>query len=172
MRIIGLDPSFTACGISDGQRHEIISTKPLDGEDHFGGLARRSAQLVNGIMDFVHPRDALFIEAPMMAAPAHGGNHLFDIGWLMNDILAAIHSEGCVSILVPILSVKKFASGKGNTKKDEMKLAVFKKWGVEFEKDPGCDKLHAFVLHKIGVEVLAGRYQVAPIARRGKGRAA
>lgn len=175
MTVIGIDPSFTGCGISDGVRHEIISTKPAEGEDQITGLRRRCDEIVDGIARFVGDTVAphIFIEAPMMAAPAHGGSHLFDLGWLMHDIMTCVPSVvvgGATFTLVPILAVKKFASGKGNTKKDEMKLAVFKKWGVEFERDPGCDKLHAFVLHKYGQAVLSGELAAPVIKRRGKGQ--
>lgn len=176
MTVIGIDPSFTACGISDGERHEIISTKPGNGS-HLDELRRRCDEIVNGIVAFIGNRVSphIYVEAPMMSVPAHGGNHLFDLGWLMNDILHVVPCEvrgGATFSLVPILAVKKFASGKGNTKKDDMKLAVYKKWGVEFAKDPGADKLHAFVLHKIGEAALSGEYEIAPIRRRGKGKAA
>lgn len=35
--------------------------------------------------------------------------------------------------------VKKFATGKGNAKKDDMKLAVYKKWGVELSDENLAD---------------------------------
>ena len=95
MMVIGIDPSFTGCGISDGVRHEIISTKPRDGEDHFAGLQRRCNELLDRIVAFVGKESVahLFIEAPMMAMPAHGGSHLFDLGWLMNDLVNCLPCE-------------------------------------------------------------------------------
>lgn len=172
--IIGIDPSFTACGISDGTRHQIITTSPRADEAQMDGLRRRSDEIVSGVLRFVGdlvvsaPR-AFFVEAPMLRAVSNG-SHLFDLGWLMNDLLSAITLEYEIEcVLVPTLTLKKFASGKGNTKKDEMKLAVFKKFGVEFERDPGCDKLHAFVLHKYGEALLRGEIESTVVKRRGEG---
>lgn len=171
--VIGIDPSFTATGVSDGKRHAIIESKPKAEETAIAGLRRRSLEIVNGVLRFVGEGDddgaiMFFIEAPMLRAAHNAGNHLFDLGWLMNDLISCIELEYQVTpVLVPTLTLKKFASGKGNTKKDEMKLAVFKKWQVEFDRDPGCDKLHAYCLHKYGEAVLHGDVEVTPIRRRG-----
>lgn len=176
IEVVGIDPSFTACGLSDGTRHEIISTKPMENEDALFALRRRSKEIVDGILRFVGEGSygvspQFFVEAPMLRAAGHGGSHLYDLGWLMNDLVRGIEYEyGSVPVLVPTLTVKKFASGKGNTKKDEMKLAVFKRWAVEFDRDPGCDRLHAFVLHKYGTAVIAGDVEPVTIRRRGKGQ--
>jgi crossover junction endodeoxyribonuclease RuvC len=42
-------------------------------------------------------------------------------------------------LIVPPMSLKKYATGKGNAKKQEMLLAVYKKWGVEFTDDNMAD---------------------------------
>lgn len=171
--VIGVDPSFTACGVSDGTRHAIIETRPRAEEESLRALRRRSLEITNGVLRLVgdwHNNNSImfFIEAPMLRSGVNAGNHLLDLGWLMNDLISCIESEYQVTpVLVPTLTLKKFASGKGNTKKDEMKLAVFKKWGVEFDRDPGCDKLHAYCLHKYGEAVIHGDVEVTPIRRRG-----
>lgn len=43
--------------------------------------------------------------------------------------------------LVPPPSLKKFVTGKGNSKKQEMLLGVYKKWGVELNNDNAADAL-------------------------------
>ena len=45
-------------------------------------------------------------------------------------------------------SLKKFATGKGNAKKDQVMLAVYKRWGLEFKTNDECD---AFVLATMGL---------------------
>lgn len=40
---------------------------------------------------------------------------------------------------VPPMTLKKYASGKGNAKKQEMLLQIYKRWGVEFNDDNAAD---------------------------------
>ena len=37
------------------------------------------------------------------------------------------------------MTLKKYASGKGNAKKQEMLLQIYKRWGVEFNDDNAAD---------------------------------
>lgn len=53
---------------------------------------------------------------------------------------------------VVIQQLKKFA-GKGNMKKDEVRLAIYKKWGVEFKSNDECD---AYVLARIARGLYVG----------------
>lgn len=46
-------------------------------------------------------------------------------------------------------TLKKFVTGKGNSKKDIMLLKTFKKWGVEFEDNNICD---AYGLARMALE--------------------
>ena len=40
---------------------------------------------------------------------------------------------------IPPMTLKKYASGKGTSKKQEMLLQIFKRWGVEFNDDNAAD---------------------------------
>jgi Holliday junction resolvasome RuvABC endonuclease subunit len=40
---------------------------------------------------------------------------------------------------VPPMTLKKYASGKGNAKKQEMLLQIYKRWGIEFNDDNAAD---------------------------------
>jgi len=54
-------------------------------------------------------------------------------------------------LVVPPARVKKFATGKGNSKKDEVRLAVYKRWGFEA---PTNDEVDAYVLARTGLAFL------------------
>ena len=41
--------------------------------------------------------------------------------------------------LIPPMTLKKYATGKGNSKKQEMLLQMYKRWGVEFNDDNAAD---------------------------------
>jgi crossover junction endodeoxyribonuclease RuvC len=43
------------------------------------------------------------------------------------------------TIVMPPTSVKKFVTGKGNAPKDEMRLGVYKRWGMEFASNDEVD---------------------------------
>ena len=40
---------------------------------------------------------------------------------------------------VPPMTLKKFAAGKGNAKKQEMLMQIYKRWGIEFNDDNAAD---------------------------------
>jgi Holliday junction resolvasome RuvABC endonuclease subunit len=40
---------------------------------------------------------------------------------------------------IPPMTLKKYAAGKGNAKKQEMLLQIYKRWGVEFNDDNAAD---------------------------------
>jgi Holliday junction resolvasome RuvABC endonuclease subunit len=42
-------------------------------------------------------------------------------------------------LVVPPLTLKKYATGKGTAKKQEMLLQIYKRWGVEFSDDNAAD---------------------------------
>jgi Holliday junction resolvasome RuvABC endonuclease subunit len=44
-----------------------------------------------------------------------------------------------VPLQVPPMTLKKFAAGKGNAKKQEMLLQIYKRYGVEFNNDNAAD---------------------------------
>ena len=51
---------------------------------------------------------------------------------------------------IPPMTLKKYASGKGNAKKQEMLLQIYKNWGIEFNDDNAAD---AYALARLGRDV-------------------
>lgn len=177
--VIGIDPSFRACGISDGTRHFVVKTEPKDSDvTQAEGIIRRCKEIIAGLSSWInqhHPNEtiALYIEAPAFAQ-ASQASHLYELGWLMRELYLWLKNETIGDVIkiveVSTTAVRKWATGKGNTKKDDMKLAVFKKFGVEFDADPGCDKLFAFLLCRFGEGVENGTIEFTPSAKRGAKR--
>lgn len=173
--VIGLDPSFTAFGVSDGVNHGVIKTAPRDSDPtQAASIQRRCREIVRALDKWGvqnHPVDDLvyYIEAPSFGS-ASMASHLYELGWLMSEIHGSVGQYIEKVVEVPPTTLRKWATGKGNTKKDAMKLAVYKKFGVEFENDPGCDKLFAFLLCKFGEAVEAGEVEFKPSSLRGQNR--
>lgn len=51
---------------------------------------------------------------------------------------------------VPPMTLKKYATGKGNSKKQEMLMQVYKRWGVEFNDDNAAD---AYALSRLAAGI-------------------
>jgi len=67
--------------------------------------------------------------------------------------------------IVPPTSLKKFTTGAGNAGKNEMLLAVYKKWGFEFKDDNEAD---AFALARLAESIDRGatlKYEEEVISR-------
>lgn len=65
------------------------------------------------------------------------------LGELSATVRLAIydHYEGNLRfpLKVPPMTLKKYAAGKGNAKKQEMLLQIYKRWGIEFTNDNAAD---------------------------------
>jgi Holliday junction resolvasome RuvABC endonuclease subunit len=44
-----------------------------------------------------------------------------------------------VPLQIPPMTLKKYAAGKGNAKKQEMLMQIYKRWGIEFNNDNAAD---------------------------------
>jgi 5-methylcytosine-specific restriction endonuclease McrA len=169
--IIGLDPSLTSFGISDGVRHETIKTTP----DR--SLRERVDEIQFRLYQFVHSvylpkRTAFVIEAPMLSPD--GAGHLYEVGQIMRAIDQVAYAMlGDVDVMtVPNGTLLKWATGKGNTPKAELAKVIFKLWGTDIPEDRGLDKLFAYMLHRYGKAVVAGEHVHVPAQKRGKGQRA
>jgi hypothetical protein len=186
--IIGIDPSLTSTGVSDGVESIVLETSPKDEHSPPVDILRRVNLQIDHIRRFVYrscnmidlQRPTFYIEDVLksmsMRVPvdangrAHaqvGVGHLFEMGFWFARFYeefdnAQIH-------LVSPSQLKGFVASKGNYPKAKMPLAVYKRWGVEFDGDPGLDKLHAFCLVKLGEAVRDGQFEYVEPHRRGKG---
>jgi len=179
--VFGIDPSLTATGLSDGTDHALVFA-PLtqDGEERALSTRRRTWALARTIADWCNARGAqaddtfVYIEAPMLYSAA-GAGHLYELGWMMSrlyDELVAFGFESKNIIEVDTAKVRKLIGLPGNAKKTLIPLALYKKFGVEFEKDPGADKAFAYLLHRYGLAHQAGEIEHVAAPARGQGKRA
>lgn len=80
-------------------------------------------------------------------------NQAHQVGELGGVVRVALHEAGIKYVEVTPNQLKKFATGKGGAKKEEVMLGVYKKWQKEF---PSNDETDAFVLAKIGETLVNG----------------
>jgi crossover junction endodeoxyribonuclease RuvC len=147
--VLGIDPSLTACGIVG------LDTEGLVACSHTIKSKKKGIERVIDIDSFLF--DLLELHTPklvILEGYAYGigrGSALANLGELGGVIRKTLTVEQYKYIIVPPASAKKFATSKGNAKKDEMRLAVYKRWG--FEADT-MDEVDAYVLARIGLAVL------------------
>lgn len=176
--VCGADPSLRGFGVSSSKEQIVIKTEPSDLETPSGNLLRRSQEIIAKLVIFINRNYSnddeilMVIEAPVLNAMG-GAHHPYECGWLYCELYTRLPSmldQKLHIIEVPTSTLRKWAVGRGNMPKDQMKLEVYKKFGKEFELDPGADKLFAWLLYKYGVAVLEKSIQHTPIARRGLGK--
>lgn len=139
-RYVGIDPS-TKCGLvilKDGEVHTALEIKTKVEKD-----PQRFMDLAVQIRKHILDTDIICIEGFSYGSKGRGVSTQYGIGWLIRVELLKI---GYSYNDVPPTSLKKFASGKGNTKKDELVLPIYKRWGFESNSDNIRD---AYVLAQI-----------------------
>lgn len=140
MRFVGIDPS-TKTGLviinTDGEiiNAEEITAKSKDPE--------RMVSIIDGVMGELSPGDDIAIEGFAYGANGNAISIQYGLGW---GLRMALYTDKYSYLDVPPTSLKKFASGRGNTKKDELAVHIFKRWGFEHKSDNVRD---AFVLAHI-----------------------
>ncbi|WP_240371706.1 RuvC family protein [Anoxybacteroides rupiense] len=150
MRFVGIDPS-TKTGLvilEDNKVHtalEIVSEEKRD--------PQRFIDIVDAIMSHITNQDVICIEGFSYSSRGAAVSIQYGIGWILRSELI---KAGLNYHDVPPSSVKKFATGKGNAKKDELVLPIYKRWGFEHESDNVRD---AFVLAQMA-QALRGQAEL------------
>jgi crossover junction endodeoxyribonuclease RuvC len=145
MRYVGIDPSTkTGLVIFDGDevllQEEIIPSEEKDPDrlieiaDKVLGIFKRFG---------ISYTDAICIEGFSFGSKGQGVSIQYGIGWAIRVELVR---NGYTYYEIPPTSVKKFATGTGNVKKENMILPIYKRWGFEDDSDNVRD---AFVLAKM-----------------------
>lgn len=139
MRYVGIDPSTKTGFVALDEGGNVLRAKELIGVGNED--PKRMASLIGEVMSFVKPDDIICIEG--FGFSSQQAIQLGGIGW---GIRIALFRRGISYTEVSPAAVKKFATGKGNAKKDEMVLPIYRKWGFEHSSDNVRD---AFVLAHI-----------------------
>jgi crossover junction endodeoxyribonuclease RuvC len=145
---VGMDPSFNGFAIivldKDANIVEqklITSDSKADIEDRLIELEEEYSFIPNIICLY-----SVFLEGPAFLA---NGQFALQMGALHFMIRLMLKKRGVNYKVIAPGTLKKFVTGKGNTKKDLMLLKVYKKWGVEFDNDNLAD---AYGLARMALE--------------------
>lgn len=148
MSVMGIDPSLTSTGLAvlhgDEAETRAVSSK------------RKGIERIEDLMDWLmeaaeesHP-SLVAIEGYAFGAR---GRAVFDLAEFGGVLRYRLWRSGWPYIDVPPSMVKKFATSRGNAKKDEIMLAVYKRWGMEFHTS---DEADAYVLARIALALTEG----------------
>lgn len=162
MRVLGIDPS-TKCGIAVVDDSGILFTEEIEFKK-LTGLPRASA-IVGRIMEIKAKwmPDKVMIE-DMFVGHASSAITIIQIGTIIRYFL---WQDDFPYEDVPPTFLKKWACGTGAGKKEQIMMAVYKKWGFESATNNIAD---AVVLAKMGVAGVSVVRAVKPgkVAKLGK----
>jgi crossover junction endodeoxyribonuclease RuvC len=109
---------------------------------------------IDRLMYIENALTTIFQSTPITGAYMEGyayglqGAANFELGELGGIVKRAAYQAKVPLVIVPPATVKRFATGKGNAKKDEIRLAVYKRWGFEAVTN---DEVDAYVIARIGL---------------------
>lgn len=160
-RVIGLDLSLTATGIAawDGRPLSTIRTVTSEGDQRLGRImVTVRADAYDYVSD--QPIDLAVIED----LPTHA--HSAGItGMVHGAVRVALMEIGVPYALVPPATLKAYATGKGTATKPDMRMALFKRAGLDIRDDNQVD---AWWLRAAGLERLGYPLVSLPAAQRDR----
>lgn len=165
-RYIGIDPSTKTGLVILDQNGNILDSMEIERE---GKDPERMMDIIESVIQEAEYGDIIAIEGFGFASQS--GFLLGGIGW---GIRMGLVSQRNNYIEVAPAALKKFASGKGTTKKDGLSVEIFKRWGFEHESDNVRD---AYVLSQIAralhepVKLTAFQQEVIDAIRNPKAKA-
>lgn len=139
-KVLGLDLSFTSSGyyfLEEGKEstvHGCITTKPAD----FSTDLHRIDHIANIILDLIkeHKPDIVAIEDFYVGRVSFSATKIISLGSIVRYLIL---KTGTPFILIAPSQLKKFATGSGVAKKDNMLLSVYKKYKFETKYNDVAD---------------------------------
>ena len=142
MSVIGIDQSYSGFAIATEEEVRVhnfpLSKYPSDAHrlEHIYSWFHNMLVYDNGVE---------FVTMEGYAPGAKFGREM--AGELGGAVKIACARAGVPVVAVAPTTLKKFVTGRGNAKKNEMLLGVYKRWGEEFTNDNAAD---AFSLRQFG----------------------
>lgn len=152
--VIGIDPSITATGIAD-----VDGQLTVVGGDH---------ELGDNRLRIIHDAITAVVEqgAPTLAVVedlpthAHGAGIT---GMVQGVIRYALLCQGVPYVTVVAASLKKYATGNGGANKSDMRMALYRRAGIDERND---NKVDAWWLRAMGCDHLGDPVSTVPQVNR------
>ena len=147
-RIIGIDPSLSATGIATPSEAYTVATEASDPQRLVKiHTAARIALIEGGRAHLAVIED--------LPTHAHGAGLT---GMAQGVIRLALVQFGVPYVAVTAATLKKFATGSGNANKSDMRMALYKRAGLDIRDDNQVD---AIWLRQIGLHLTDHRDAIA-----------
>ncbi|MEV4458494.1 hypothetical protein [Microbispora sp. NPDC049633] len=154
--VVGLDLSLTGTGMSRDDGLERIRCGDLRGCDRFSWIAEH----IFGDGQ-THTADLVVVEGPAYSRALQAGHH--EAAGLWWHIIYRLDFSDVPYAVVPPSVLKKYATGKGNATKPDMRMALFQRFEIDERDD---NKVDAFWLRAMGMERLGAPLVELPKAQR------
>ncbi|MFI6814460.1 hypothetical protein ACIBG7_18760 [Nonomuraea sp. NPDC050328] len=154
--VVGLDLSLTATGVADATGTRTIRSGDLRGCDRFSWIA-------NDILGdgTVQAADLIVIEGPAYSRALGAGHH--EAAGLWWHIAYRLTALGVPYVAIPPTTLKKYATGRGNATKPDMRVALIKRAELDLRDDNQVD---AWWLRAAGLDRLGSPLVELPKAQR------
>lgn len=152
--VVGIDLSLTATGVCavDGSLHTIKSAPSGD------SVAERAARIIrvtNDVIAHIPTNVSLVVlEGPAYSQQAQAGVHLRAGLWW--SVATTLMGQRVVEVSPSLL--KKFATGKGNATKPDMRMALFQRADLDVRDDNQVD---AWWLRQLGLHLIESPDRIA-----------
>jgi len=165
---LGVDPSLTGCAVA------VIDNKGAFIESQRFNNKLRGVERLIFIREKVYQFTCIYnIQLIGIEGYARGARNRREEAGELGGLLRVIFYECDIPwIDIAPSQLKKFATGKGNTQKDHVLLAIYKKWGIEFKTN---DEADAFVAAQVvrAMDLLKHddlrKYEIEVLKKLGKG---
>ena len=155
MRFVGIDPSSKTGLVTLDQYGATEMADEIVLKSGLNSSSKEIQEYGRKIAGFVNKDDLVCIEGFSFGSKGSGVSLQYGIGYAIRFALI----DGGIKFFVPTPSqVKKFATGKGNTSKENMILPLERVWGFEHESNNVRD---AFVLAQIARAIRMGSASTA-----------
>jgi len=164
--VVGLDLSLTATGYAGPDGTRVIKSTGHKGDT----LAQRAARLDTLACDIFDALDGweadlVLVEAPSIGQARGSSGSVHDRSGMWWIVVQRIMSAGTGTevIEVPPATLKKYITGRGNAQKPDVRMEIFKRYGLDIRDDNEAD---AFALRALGLDLLGHPLVDMPVTHR------
>jgi Holliday junction resolvasome RuvABC endonuclease subunit len=126
--VVGLDLSMTATGIAERDGRTYTYNPGVKGDHRLTSIRKAVGLAVGQGVDLV------VIEDAVVRSPA-----AVELGMVHGVVRPSLLAVGVRYVLIAPATLKKYATGKGNATKPDMRMALYQRMGIDLRDDNQVD---------------------------------